>query len=249
MNEQWKDIKGYEGLYQISDKGNIKSLERIVKDSSGRIYKRKEKLLSTKPWMKNGRPYYVKVSLIKEDGKKENKAVHRLVAESFIPNPESKPEVNHIDQHRDNNLVENLEWVSKEENMKHAVVPGGKGINNNNSILTEKDVKNICILLQSGYSNLDITEELEVSSAVVSNIKYKRQWTHLDCVKNLPDYEPISQVKITEKDVENICKLLKETSLTREGIIEELKLDIQPNLISKIKNKKRWKHLKCVQEL
>jgi hypothetical protein len=249
MNEIWKDIKDYEGLYQVSNKGRVKSLNKFRVDLTGRVFKHKEKLLSTKAWIKDGRPYYVKVSLTK-DGKKENKLVHRLVAESFISNPENKPEVNHKDQNRSNNFIQNLEWVTKEENMKHAIVPGKKGYNNNNSKLNENDVKNICRLLIAGETNERIIKKLQlsVSSAVISNIKYKRHWNHLNCVKELPNFKPISSVKLNEKNIEDICLLIKK-NLTREEIIKKLKLDIKPGLISKIKNKVRWKHLKCVQEL
>ena len=104
--EIWKDIKGYEGLYQVSNKGHVKSL--------GNNKTRKEKILSLKPESHG----YVKVKLCKNN-KREHKYVHRLVAEAFLPNPDNLPVVNHkIDdfEHRSDNRVENLEWCTVEYN-------------------------------------------------------------------------------------------------------------------------------------
>ena len=93
--EEWRDIIEYEGLYQISNKGRVKSL--------GNNKNRKEKILSLKPI--NG---YMRVFLYK-NGKPKPYSVHRLVAIAFIPNPNNYPEVNHIDEDKTNNIVENLE--------------------------------------------------------------------------------------------------------------------------------------------
>lgn len=104
--EIWKDIKGYEGLYQVSNMGRIKSL--------GNDKTRKEKILSLKPNNKG----YIRVYLCK-NGKRKHFSVHRLVAEAFLPNPDNLPVVNHkIDdfEHRSDNRVENLEWCTVEYN-------------------------------------------------------------------------------------------------------------------------------------
>lgn len=115
--EIWKDIKGYEGLYQVSNLGRIKSLDRKVKTgikyNEYKISKSKILKLNQK---RNG---YLSVDLSKENTVKTI-SVHRLVALNFIPNPENKEEVNHINAKKYDNRVENLEWVTKEENKKHA---------------------------------------------------------------------------------------------------------------------------------
>lgn len=101
MEEIWKDIKGYEGLYQVSNLGRIR---KIVLQSVS----------------KNG---YKSFNLIKGNHKQVMK-VHRAVAEAFIPNPNNKPQVNHIDGNKQNNNVSNLEWVTTSENMIHAIKSG-----------------------------------------------------------------------------------------------------------------------------
>ena len=112
--ETWKDINGYEGYYQISNQGNVRSVDRFdgVHDRQGTIIK---------PILKqNG---YLQVGLRKH-GTRKWIGVHRLVAIHFIENPNNKPQVNHIDGNKQNNIVENLEWVTVKENQDHAVRMG-----------------------------------------------------------------------------------------------------------------------------
>lgn len=115
MEEIWKDIRGYEGLYQVSNLGRVKSLERMTSQNKHL----KEKLTCLNK-LSHG---YNNVGLCKQ-GKTKAFYVHRLVAEAFIPNPENKPQVNHIDGCKTNNKVDNLEWVTQSENMQHAYRTG-----------------------------------------------------------------------------------------------------------------------------
>ena len=113
--EIWKDIAEYEGLYQVSNKGRVKSLERKVWNSGNQSYQTiKEKIL--KP-CKNSDGYLL-LNLYK-DGQRRPYFIHRLVADTFIPNPNEYKEVNHIDENKENNNVSNLEWVTRKENINH----------------------------------------------------------------------------------------------------------------------------------
>lgn len=109
--EIWKDIPGYEGLYQVSNLGRIKSMKRYTKIPNA-IRIEKEKIL--KLGKRNG--YYV-INLCKKN-KRKSYQVHRLVAQAFIQNPKNKPYINHIDYDPTNNKVKNLEWCTQKENVE-----------------------------------------------------------------------------------------------------------------------------------
>ena len=117
MQEIFKDIKGYEGLYQVSNLGNVKSLPKG--DGNGN----KERILKFDNSNKTNTTTYLRVTL-SGNGKTKRFSVHRLVAEAFIPNPDNKPHVNHIDNNGENNTVANLEWCTHSENMVHAQKQG-----------------------------------------------------------------------------------------------------------------------------
>ena len=122
MKELWVDIKGFEGLYQVSNKGNIKSLARY--DKYYRLGKpimrhREEKILK----FKTNKYGYYEVCL-RKNNKNHHFCVHRLVASNFLLNLESKPTVNHIDGNKLNNEVYNLEFATVSENTKHAYENG-----------------------------------------------------------------------------------------------------------------------------
>ena len=116
--EVWKDIKGYEGLYQVSNTGRVKSLERKVKNWPNGLRTIKERILKPALNGRESRKYYA-VNLYK-NGKPKLIKIHRLVALHFVPNPDSLPQVNHIDNDPLNNHYKNLEWGTQRENMAHA---------------------------------------------------------------------------------------------------------------------------------
>ncbi len=121
MVEVWKDIKGYEGLYQVSNLGRVKSLERF-KDNNGGKVKVSERIMR----ISVDTVGYNIICLTKNSKRKTHK-IHRLVAEAFIPNLENKREVNHKDGNKQNNNVKNLEWATRKENMRHAYKTGLNG--------------------------------------------------------------------------------------------------------------------------
>lgn len=119
MEEIWKDIPEYEGYYQVSNLGNFRSLPRIIKYKSSGTRKYPSKYLLTETTKDN----YQRIVLMKE-GIKTRFQAHRLVALAFIPNPENKLCINHIDGNKSNNVVSNLEWCTYSENTIHAINTG-----------------------------------------------------------------------------------------------------------------------------
>ena len=144
MNEVWKDIPNYEGLYQVSNMGNVKSISHYTRNNAnGGLRLTKGRVLA-KYKMPNG---YLQIQLSKNEIR-EKKYVHRLVAELFLTNSDNLSDVNHIDGNKENNSVENLEWCSHKENQIHMVKNG----------LTKKAQSVICIETGKAYSSLSEAE-------------------------------------------------------------------------------------------
>lgn len=163
--ESWKDIKGYEGKYQVSNHGNVKNIQ-------------KNRYLTPSPEKKG----YLRVNLWKDGGYKTKK-VHRLVCEAFLENINNKPQVNHIDGIKSNNRLTNLEWVTNLENSKHKVklnlTHKPRGIKNGRCTITEDIAKSILSDIKNDINTYEITIKYNVSKNIVTNIKYKKAWKHL----------------------------------------------------------------------
>ncbi|WP_063601257.1 NUMOD4 domain-containing protein [Clostridium coskatii] len=132
FKEIWKDIAGYEGYYQVSNSGKIRSVNRIIIYSDGRIFRYNGRDLKTT--LNKG---YVNVKLSKHS-KVETFKVHRLVAEAFISNPLNLPQINHKDENKTNNNVDNLEWCTGKYNMNYGTVIQRVKNNTNHKLIGEK---------------------------------------------------------------------------------------------------------------
>ena len=112
--EVWKDVKDYEGYYQISNHGNFRSVDRLVERSDGTTarYKGKEIMGSV-----NNLGY--RRFTLSKDGKATKELAHRLVGKHFVPNPHEFEEINHIDENKLNNKADNLEWCTRWHNLTH----------------------------------------------------------------------------------------------------------------------------------
>lgn len=170
--EVWKDIKGYEGLYQVSNMGRVKSLKR-----KSRNLNNEEDRILKHAVNKFG---YCHFSLSKFNESK-TMTMHRVVAKYFIPNPKNKPCVNHINGIKTDNKVENLEWVTYSENMKHAYK---KGLNKqigetcNTAKLTEQDVLDI-FKLKKFFTNKELCNIFGVKQVQMWRILNKKRWVWL----------------------------------------------------------------------
>lgn len=181
VNEIWLPVKGYEGYYEVSNTGLVRSVERlrsVTLKGEKHKYTIKPKILSA---AKNARGYlFVSISNTGLSGGYNSKVIHRLVAEAFVPNIKSKPFVNHIDGNKLNNNASNLEWCTNAENIQHAyrigLIPKMKGVKNKNCKLREKDVLDIynseasCVALAKVYS---------VGKSMINYIKSGKNWKHI----------------------------------------------------------------------
>lgn len=179
-NEIWKDVKDYEGSYQVSNLGRIKSLDRMVMYSTGFPRLHKGKYVAKTP-DKDG---YFKVCLCNPLLNEKHFFVHRLVATAFIPNPSNKPVTNHLNGVKTDNRVENLEWATISENTQHSfdnklqVAP--KGSESKCSKLLDCQVLKIRYLYETGnYTRKLLGEMFNISSSNILVIVNKKSWKHI----------------------------------------------------------------------
>lgn len=170
MEETWKPIKGYEGLYEVSNFGRIKALEKRV--DKGKCHRSWKEHFLKYVVDQNG---YFRTNLSK-NGTNKTVKVHRIVAETFVENLENKKTVNHIDGNKQNNKVENLEWATQSENMKHACQTKLKLLNgehNPSSKLTYEDVcfiRNNYIPRDPVYGTIGLSKRFNVHRKTISRI-------------------------------------------------------------------------------
>lgn len=181
MKEIWKDIKGYEGLYQVSNMGNVKSLDRIVNHNTSKTGKSLVKGTLLK--FKKDKDGYLNVCLY-NNGNRSYRRVHRLVAEAFVPNPKNFPLVNHKDEVKDNNCVDNLEWCTYQYNNTYGTRIE-KSIKGN---IGKHGKKVRCITTGKEFNSLKEAGEY-YKCHIASNIRYCIK-TNSYCGK-LPDGTPL----------------------------------------------------------
>jgi hypothetical protein len=159
-NEIWKDVYGYEGLYQISNLGNVRSNYKLLTPQKTRFG-------------------YMKIRLSINNVRK-GFFMHRLVAIAFIENKENKRCVNHKDGIKTNNNVDNLEWATHSENERHAYLnglqPSKEGVKNGRCKLTELDIIEI---RNTKKTLVELSSMYNVTPTAISNIKRYKLWKHI----------------------------------------------------------------------
>ncbi len=187
LRNDWRKVVGLSGAYEVNSQGKVRSLPRKVVRSNGTIQRFKGTVLSI---FNNSSGYpCVRIS-DSETGKRFILRCHRAVAEAFIPNPDNKPEVNHIDGDKKNNRVENLEWCTYEENNKHAWRTG----------LCDKQKKPVISISREGfghwYPSIQSTRFYDCNPSLVHNAITGRQKSHRGmvwCYANNSEYMKLKE--------------------------------------------------------
>lgn len=183
MSEKWVNIEGYEGIYQITRSGKVRSLDKVV--NCYPKTKRTVKGRTLKPILGKIGYYYFQLSNNKSVRK--SKYLHRLLALTFISNPNNYPCINHKDGNKRNNSLSNLEWCTHQQNMAHGFrtglvpkminVKGEKGFS---AKLKDRDVMAIKKRLKNGERIIDIAKDYPIKEGAISEIKAGRSWGHIE---------------------------------------------------------------------
>ena len=184
--EIYVDISGYEEYYQVSNYGNVRSLDRVIKEKTGKTQTIKGRVLK----QRTNPGGYCYIGL-RKNGTKATFAIHQLVAQAFIPNPDNKRTVNHISGIKTDNNVNNLEWATYSENLSHAYDSGLRtsvplefiGQKNYKRKLKPEQVLEIKRLLATGnLTHKEIATKFSVARSTITEIKSGRRWKHLNVI-------------------------------------------------------------------
>lgn len=173
--EQWLPVMGFEGSYEISDLGRVKSLKRIAKHNYGGFREVPEKILS------QGNKRYCRV-VFSVEAKHFTFLVHRLVGINFIPNPENKATINHKKGNRKDNRKISLEWNTIKENANHSYDTGLSKTHSekhHSAKLKNSDIPNIIEKCKNGFKQCDVAKMYNVSDSTISAIITKRKWNRI----------------------------------------------------------------------
>lgn len=229
MKEIWKDIEGYEGLYQVSNLGNVKSLVEWTGNRYNSKYSKKEKILKPSIQYTHKDKKYCRyiVNLTKNKHRKSYK-VHQLVAQAFILNPRKLKEINHIDGNPLNNNINNLEWSNHSENAIHAIKNGLRKIKYINEKLMIKEY------LYNKKNIQQISNEYKISRNRIKNILTKNKIR----IRTISECMEKYNINIEEfkKDIDD--------GLSNKEL--QIKYDCSANIVATYKS--RYKHHKEIKK-
>ena len=216
MEEEWRPIKDYEGLYEVSNMGRVKSLKRC--DALGR--KKEEKILSGR-CNKYG---YLRVNLYK-NGIRKDFFIHRLVAEVFIPNPENKPDVDHINTIRTDNRDKNLRWVTPKENRNNELTKKHNSESQKGKIVSEETRKKLSESHKGENSSMYGKQHTEETKKKISESKKGKKMSEetkdkkgkrVYCVELNKEFSTINkaskELSIDSRGIIRVCKGRQETA-------------------------------------
>ena len=194
---QWREVAGYEGLYLVSDDGQIFALPSIVNKGETE-YVREGKILSPNLRGRGDLTYYF-VRLTK-DGESKTHSVHRLVAEAFIPNPNHLPQINHKDGNAKNNQVDNLEWCTCQDNLLHSF----RILKRKPSITTAKIIK-----LTNKQTKETLYFSTEKDCAFYLNMSYEHLSKLLTGYHDIDKWKKGKLYKVEYSDIEDVTTIPK----------------------------------------
>lgn len=213
---------------------------KYLVSTTGKIYRYKGGELKELKITRSSKGYVkVRISI---DGKVYNRNIHRMVAETFIPNPENKPEVNHKDTNKKNNKISNLEWVTRKENADHAYENGlfGKNESFSKSTISNNTCIKICEYLQdTDKTTVEIAKIVNCNVKIVRDIFHRKTWIEIS--KNY-DFSNRKKLNITNiETAEKICSLLSKGNLSSKEISDIVGCKI--HVVKDIKRGKTMKHI------
>ena len=174
--EIWKDIIGYENYYQISNFGRVRSLERNIVCKNGMFKPIKKRIICQSL---DGKGHYLQTLLSRDNIRKQH-LTHRLVGMNFLENPLNKPQINHKDGVKTNNMLYNLEWVSKIENGQHRTKILNKGIRENNSMAKFSNLDVIYIYTNpDNLTSVELQKKFNCGNFIITAIWNGHRWQSL----------------------------------------------------------------------
>jgi len=209
----------------------------------GKVFNKKLKYF-LKP-RSTGFGQYPTVQMYDTHGKRRTKYIHILIATAFIPNPENKPQVNHIDGDKQNFAINNLEWVTCSENILHAYNTKlhikASGVDSPNTELTEQDVNEVCRLLVEGYRAKDVSEMTGVKLYTVRSIKCESIFKNITSKYDLKSVRRVE--KLSKDTVMWVCRKIKEGLTNRQILDIATNTNLNMQRIGSIRNRKSFTDL------
>ena len=209
--EHWRDVVGYEGRYQVSDMGRVRS---FLKNENGIILSQN---LSNKG--------YFRACLYNNKGERKEVGVHRLVAIAHVPNPDNLPIINHKDRNPKLNYIENIEWCTYSYNSKYAFILrpelsyNRSGELSPNAKSSNQDVLEIYNMAWDGINQKEIAKKYNTTRRNVNNIQHGKTWNsvthHNESLKLDPDKYAKTGLRISKVIRAKICKTAQETELSQ----------------------------------